>query len=414
MATAARRRRVHDILVYGASGFVGAQVVRHLAERAPGVKLALAGRNPARLEQVRAEAGVPDAPIVVADAADTGALARLAAGARVVLSTAGPFALHGDGLVDACVAARTHYVDITGETPWVRRVIDRHHVRAASDVTRIVPGCGFDSVPADLGAWWVATELLRRHGVPCVDVKAAYSMRGGLNGGTFASLLNILESGERSAVGDPFLLNPAGTRPDDEAPHRDPGGALHDNDLGGWLAPFVMGPVNTRVVRRSMALLAADGPTPWSPGAAYQEYLYAGGGAAAALVAAGAGLGMAAGGLLMKTRPVRAWAQALAPRPGQGPSERAMDGGSFRCDLFGRSATGHTLRGRIAGRGDPGNRATTIFVCQSALALAEDLALLPGGARRGGVLTPSTAFGAVLLRRLAATGMDIAPAPAGA
>jgi short subunit dehydrogenase-like uncharacterized protein len=167
-----------------------------------------------------------------------------------------------------------------------------------------------------------------------------------------------------------------------------------------------MGPINTRVVRRSAALSAGD---PYAPGFHYQEYLRFGRGAAAALAAAGLSVGTLAGQGALAYRPLRRLVAALAPAPGAGPSKRSMDGGSFRCDLVGVGERGARLRGCIAGSGDPGNRATTKFVCEAALALALDGDILPGGPSFGGVLTPATAFGAVLAARLRAVGMTVEP-----
>jgi short subunit dehydrogenase-like uncharacterized protein len=406
--------RLYDVVLYGATGFVGRQTVayfaRHVGRRA---RWAIAGRNETKLREVRAAAGTgaATAGLIVADAGDERALAALAAQAKVVLSTAGPFALHGSALVTACVAQRTHYADITGETPWVREMIDRHHERAARDGTRIVPCCGFDSVPSDLGAWLVAEAVRRESGEPCAGIKACHSIRGGLNGGTLASMLNLAEAGDLEQLVDPFLLNPAGTVPQDRAAHADPVLPQQDDDFGAWLAPFVMAAVNTRVVRRSVALTAAARAGPYGEGFIYQEYLRTGRGARGAALAAGVAGGLGLGGAAMRLRPWRAALRSLLPAPGEGPSERAMDGGSFRCELIGWSAGGHRVRGRIAGQGDPGNRATTVFVCESALALAGDVKHLPGGASRGGVLTPSTALGAELAQRLVAAGMTVEPLP---
>jgi short subunit dehydrogenase-like uncharacterized protein len=401
------RTRPFDVVLYGASGFVGRQTVRYFAEQAAGLRWAVAGRSPAKLDALRAEF-IDAAPgVLVADAGDAAALDALAAQARVVLSSAGPFARFGSELVAACVRHGTHYVDITGETPWVRQMIDRHHAAAAKSGTRIVPGCGFDSVPSDLGAWLVARALQQRHGERCVRVKACFSIRGGLNGGTAASMLHALDDGVQAQFDDPFLLNPAGSVPADAALHRDPAGALRDADFKAWLAPFVMGPINTRVVRRSAALLAARGP--YAPGFRYQEYARIGRGASGALSATAVAVGMAAGRSALALAPLRRLATRWLPAPGEGPSERAMDGGSFRCELIGVGERGSVQRGRMAGRGDPGNRATTVFVCEAALALALDAKRLPGGARFGGVLTPASALGAVLAERLRAAGMNVEP-----
>ncbi|MCA3177804.1 MAG: saccharopine dehydrogenase NADP-binding domain-containing protein [Burkholderiaceae bacterium] len=417
-ARSPRRRaagtRAFDVVLYGATGFVGRQTVEHFAAHAPrGLRWALAGRSAERLERVREACGpgAADAGIVVADARDADALGALAADARVVLSTAGPFALYGDALVDACVVHRTHYVDITGETPWVRRLIDRHHARAAADGTRIVPCCGFDSVPSDLGAWLVASAIRERFDEPCVEVRACFSMRGGVNGGTLASALNLMDAGEAERFADPFLLNPPGTAPRGGAAHADPALPVHDPDFDAWLGPFVMGPVNTRVVRRSAALLAARDASAYDRDFRYQEYLRVGRGRVGALAATGLAVGFGVGRASMRFAPARALARRLVPAPGEGPSEASMDGGSFRCELVGRSAGGHLVRGRIAGRGDPGNRATTVFVCEATLALAGPADMLPGIAGTGGVLTPATALGDVLARRLAAAGMTVEPLP---
>ena len=403
------KKRPYDIVLYGASGFVGRQTVDYMARHAAGQRWALAGRSAARLEAARAAAGpgAADAGILIADAADATALDALAAMSRVVLSTAGPFALYGSELVAACVRQGTHYVDITGETPWVHGLIERHHAQAAAEGTRIVPGCGFDSVPSDLGAWGVAQALWRDHGERCVSVKACYSIKGGLNGGTLASLLNVMDSGQKRLLEDPFLLNPAGTAPADAAAHADPIAPHHDADFDAWLGPFFMGPINTRVVRRSAALLAAG--KAYAEDFHYQEYLRVGRGALAALAAAGLSFGSLAGQGMLALKPARRLAERLAPAPGEGPSERRMDGGSFRCDLIGTGERGTLLRGRIADQGDPGNRATTKFVCEAALALSLDGRTLPGGDGLGGVLTPAVALGDVLATRLRAAGMVIEP-----
>ena len=399
-------QRRFDVVLFGATGFVGRQTAAYFAEHAGGLRWAVAGRSADKLAAVlrAGGAGARDAGVVVADAHDAAALDALARDARVVLSTAGPFALYGSELVAACVRHGTHYVDITGETPWVRGLIDRHHAQATQDGTRIVPCCGFDSVPSDLGAWLLTQTVAHRHGQPCVLAKASFSLRGGFNGGTLASALNLMDTGQDVALADPFLLNPPGTRPhrtgrydgdaDPVAPHR-------DADFDAWLGPFFMGPVNTRVVRRSAALLG------YGAAFTYQEYLRFGSGAGAAVAAAGFSAGMGVSQGAMRLGPVRSLVRALAPAPGQGPSEAAMNGGSFRCALIGKDASGHTVRARFADSGDPGNRATTRYVCEAALALAGDLTALPGGVRHGGVLTPASGLGQVLLERLRAAGTTI-------
>jgi short subunit dehydrogenase-like uncharacterized protein len=255
----------------------------------------------------------------------------------------------------------------------------------------------------------VAEAIRRQHGEQCVSVKACHSMRGGLNGGTLASALNLMEAGQDRLLADLFLLNPPGTAPRNPAEHADPVAPHRDADFDAWVGPFMMGPVNTRVVRRTAALLAARGDAAYGAHFMYQEYLRFGRGPLAAAAAAGVSVGMGVGQAAMRFKTGRALARAVAVSPGQGPSERTMDGGSFRCELVGKSASGKVVRGRVAGLGDPGNRATTKFVCESALALALQLQALPGGERGGGVLTPASGLGLVLGRRLIAAGMNLEP-----
>lgn len=401
--------RTYDIVLYGATGFVGRQTVAYFAQsqavKASGLRWALAGRSREKLEAVRAQCGAPQAGIVVAEAHDAQAMGALAQGAAVVLSTAGPFALYGSELVAACVQHGTHYVDITGETPWVRDMIDRHHTAAERSGARIIPFCGFDSIPSELSARVAVESMWARYGEACTSVKSAFSVRGGFNGGTLASLFNIMATGQGDAVANPFLLNPPGTAPANTAAHADPKGPRHDADFGAWLGPFFMAAINTRVVRRSAALLD------YGPDFSYQEYLRLGRGPLAAVAATTLSAAAASSQTALRFGPVRALAQRLAPPPGAGPSEESMDGGSFRCQWVGTSASGKQVRGVVADRGDPGNRATTKMLCESALALALQLDELPGGRHYGGLLTPMSGLGEVLVKRLRDAGMTIEVSP---
>jgi short subunit dehydrogenase-like uncharacterized protein len=404
MATA-KDSRIYDVVLYGASGFVGRQTVAYFAEqphvKALGLKWAIAGRSADKLDAVRKDFPAANMGLLVAEAHDAAAMDKLARSARVVLSTAGPFALYGSELVAACVRHGTHYVDITGETPWVRGLIDRHHEEAQRKGVRIIPFCGFDSIPSDLSARLANEAMWKRHGEACTQVKTAFSIRGGFNGGTLASLFNMLASGQTDAMADPFLLNPEGTRPADATAHSDPIGPRHDSDFSAWLGPFMMSTINTRVVRRSAALLG------YADGYDYQEYLRLGRGPVAAVAATTLSVGSFTSQLALRLSPVRKLAQQLAPKPGAGPSEASMDGGSFRCQFVGHSASGKMVRGVVADKGDPGNRATTKMLCESALALAVQLDALPGGRQHGGLLTPASGLGDVLVQRLRAAGMTL-------
>lgn len=405
--------RPYDVVLYGASGFVGKQTVQYFANHAAEVRWAIAGRNRQKLEAVRDEVGVK-IDVLVADSQDQQAIDTIVAQTRVLLTTAGPFALYGNALVDACVRFGTHYVDITGETPWVRTLIDRYHTQAAADGTRIIPCCGFDSVPSDLGTYLVVRHLQRELGVPCQQVNAYFQAFGGFNGGTLASAFNLYDSQSAAQMNKPFLLNPSHPQADtttaDTTPaaierNRDPQTPSFDADLNTWVAPFFMGVVNTRIVRRSWALYE-EWQEPYGSNFTYQEYLKFDE-PLAWLKATGVTAGLALFMGALQQPQVRSSLQPLLPQPGSGPSEQTMNEGWFSCELIGTAMDGRKVRGLIRDQGDPGNRATVKFVCESALSLALQADQLPGGQTRGGILTPATGLGDVLAERLRRAGMAV-------
>lgn len=402
--------RPYDVVLYGASGFVGKLTVQYFASQVlpHPVRWAIAGRNRQKLEAVKAQLGaaVASVDVLVADSRDQGAVDAMVQQTRVLLNTAGPFALYATPIVDACVRLSTHYVDITGETPWVKDLIDTYHEQAMSNGTRIIPFCGFDSVPSDLGTYLVVRYMEQVLGLPCPKVNAYFQMYGGFNGGTLASAFNLYDSGQVSRVADPFLLNPIGEHSQQELDlNRDPALPYYDRDTETWVGPFFMGPVNTRVVRRSAGLFA-QWQQPYGPDFTYQEYLKFDP-PLAWLQATGvtAGLALFAGAIQHPS--VRSLLQPLLPQPGSGPSEQTRAAGWFRCELVGWTIDGHRVQGLICDQGDPGNRATVKFVCESALSLVFNLDSLPGGQQRGGILTPATGLGDVLAERLRQQGMII-------
>jgi short subunit dehydrogenase-like uncharacterized protein len=399
--------RLYDVVLYGASGFVGKQTVQYFAKLDPALQLrwAIAGRNRQRLEAVREEVGV-DVDTLVADSQDQQAIDEIVSQTRVLLSTAGPFALYGNTLVDACVRFKTHYVDITGEIPWVRGLIDRYHSQAAADGTRIIPCCGFDSVPSDLGSYLVVRHLQQEFGVPCQQVHAYFQASGGLNGGTLASAFNLFDTPGSVNWNEPFLLNPSKQQtPAEIDRNRDPVAPTFDPDLKTWVAPFFMGFVNTRIVRRSSALYA-EWQQPYGSDFTYQEYLKFDE-PLSWVKATGftAGIALAVGAL--QQPPVRSLLAPLLPEPGSGPSEQTMNEGWFSCELIGTAVDGRKVHGVIRDQGDPGNRATVKFVCESALSLALQPDALPGSSERGGILTPATGLGDLLAERLRLAGMTL-------
>ncbi|QJU57163.1 saccharopine dehydrogenase [Sphingomonas sp. AP4-R1] len=375
--------REFDLIVYGASGFTGQQAARYLAEKAPkDLRWAIGGRSSSSMNK----AGV-NVPIVVADGADPAALADLAKRARVVLNMAGPFKLYGDKLVEACIEAGTDYADISGETARIRRLIDRCHAKAEERQVKVVNFCGASSLPADL-----AVALLdERLGGTLHQATATVSIVGGsFNGGTIASIVDAIESGDAMIERDPFLLGPEpGGAPQDI--ERDPTGLLRGGELGAWLAPSPLGISDTRAVRRSAALLGRN--------ITFQEYaVFESWREAATFAAALRLLGIALR---------QPWARRLIQnriRPGTGPSAEQMDRARFQLVVRGVGAAGVTGSAQITGDGDAGNRITVACACECALALALNHPSLPA---RFGVLTPAVAIGTMLAERLRQAGMTI-------
>lgn len=390
-----------DLVVVGATGFTGRQAAAYLAAHGPaGLRWALVGRDEVRLRAVRDGLGPAHAQreCIVVDTQDVAAVQALVARTRVVLTTVGPYAQYGEPLLAACARQGRHYVDITGETPWVRRMIDRYHDEAQQTGARIVPFCGFDSVPSDLGAWMLAEHQRQRGGAPLAQVLGLFRARGGFNGGTLASALGMMERGDGRTVAQSDLLNAPGAS---GVYPRDQRGPVFVPEAETWSAPFFMEAVNTRVVRRSASLLAG-GPQDPGPAFSYREAMATGPGLSGRLLASGLTLSLGAFGLLMSGTWGRGLVRRLAPAPGQGPDEQTMDRGFFRVDLWAHTVDGASLRGRIEGQGDPGNRCTVRMLCEAALCLGLEEAALPAGA---GILTPATGLAGPYLARLRAAGM---------
>jgi short subunit dehydrogenase-like uncharacterized protein len=356
-----------DIVVFGATGFVGRLVAEYLlAHKPPDVTVGLAGRSKDKLEQL----GL-DAPLIVADADDP---TELAQAAKVVCTTVGPYWPNGLKLVDACIANGTHYCDLTGEILFTHASVERHQ-RARETGARIVHSVGFDSIPSDLGTYLLFREQGRLQETTLV-VKA---LKGGLSGGTFASMKGQIDElkDHKRIVYDPHSLGGQDTTKDLRKVVRDP--------QHGWIGPFVMATYNTRIVRRSSELLGYGPDFAYKEVSAYSNPVIA--------VGFTAGLGALAAGLSLK--PTRMVLDKILPDPGQGPSEKAREHGYFKVEVH--TAT-HTST--VAAKGDPGYKATALMMGESALTLA-----LTAG--EGGVHTPASAMGDPLIERLRAANMTL-------
>jgi short subunit dehydrogenase-like uncharacterized protein len=412
-AQASPRVRDLDVVIYGATGFVGVLVAAHLAAHAPaGTRIALAGRSPARLEELRARLGV-DWPVIVADAADASALDTMAAAAHVVLTTVGPYAKYGRVLAHACASAGTDYVDLTGEVLFARASIDENHELARSTGARIVHSCGFDSIPSDLGVHVLHARVAADDAGELTDTTLVVtSLRGGVSGGTIDSLRHQLDvvkkdRGLRRLAASPYSLSPAPAEEPDLGRQDDlaaPRAAEVDPALRGSLAPFVMAPYNTRVVRRSNALRGFA----YGRSFRYREAMSMGGSPLSPVLAAMTKVGLGALALGLSLPPTRFVLDRILPKPGEGPDEKARREGHFTVDVFTKTTTGARYKARVRAKGDPGYAATAVMLGESALALVHDRAALP--ASPGGVLTPATGIGDALVARLRAAGLEITAA----
>ncbi len=395
--------REFDVIVVGATGFTGSLVAEYLCERygvGADLRWAVAARNQQKLSALRESLGSPAAslPVIIADTLDARSMSDLAQRTRVVLTTVGPYARYGSELVAACAENGTHYCDLAGEVQWIRRMIDAHDATARQSGARIVHCCGFDSIPMDIGAWFLQQQARERYGAYCDSiVLLVKAMKGGASGGTMASIMNVMREARADrevarVLARPYSLNPeGGPRGPDRSDQR---GIRFDVDAQNWTAPFIMATVNTRVVRRSHALLGY----PWGESFRYHEAIRTGRGiggwSRSAMITAGlAGLvGAASFG----------WSRGLLeryvlPKPGTGPDAAAREKGFFNLEQIGRLADGRQIRGRITGDRDPGYGSTSKMLAESAVCLALDEL-----DSAGGVLTPAAAMAAPLLQRLQA------------
>jgi short subunit dehydrogenase-like uncharacterized protein len=391
-----------DVVLFGATGFTGRLVAEVLLARAragAGFRWALAGRSAERLAAVRQAIGAPDdVPLLTADATDATALARLVRQTRVVITTVGPYTRHGTALATACAEAGTDYVDLCGEPLWMAQMVRQLQAPAAASGARIVFSCGFDSVPFDLGVLFLQTEALQRFGQPLQRVQGrVLRMRGGLSGGTAASLLATLDATDGDPAATRLLADPFALTPGFRGPVQPDGDSARQDQPGGpWSGPFVMAMINTKNVHRSNALRGH----PWGRDFAYDERMSTGRGlagwAAAQLLAGGTRLQ----NLALGWSPSRALIGRVAlPQPGQGPGRHQREAGSFDLRFTGQTVEGHSLAAAVHGDRDPGYGCTSRMLAEAALCLLQDV---PRQATPGGVWTPGAALGLALLRRLQA------------
>jgi short subunit dehydrogenase-like uncharacterized protein len=395
-----------DVVLFGATGFVGNLTAGYLARSTPDeARIGLAGRSQQKLERVREELGAraADWPLIVADSRDGAALAELAARTTAVATTVGPYRRYGAVLVEACAAAGTHYADLTGETLFMRETIERFDAPAIASGARIVHNCGFDSIPSDIGV----LVLYEAAGELTDTTLVVRRMKGGVSGGTLASVKGMVDDVKRDrslgrVLADPYALSPQRVSEPELGNEADLRSAEYSEELGTWLGPFVMAPVNTRVVRRSNAL------QDWVYGRRfrYREVMAFGSGFTGRVKALGVGGGMAAFTVGLAVPPSRFVLDRVLPGPGEGPKEDVVRQGFFVIEIHARTQSGERWVCHVEAHGDPGYGATSVMLGESALALGLDGDKLPN---RAGVLTPATGIGLALADRLRAAGHTFEP-----
>lgn len=394
--------REYDLVVLGATGFTGKLVVQYLVDTYGvdgDLKWAIAGRNQSKLETVRktctGKAQNDALPIFVADSGDSASLSALAQQTRVLCSTVGPYAQYGTPIVAACVEHGTHYCDLTGEVQWMAQVIEAYQDKAEKSGARIVHTCGFDSIPFDMGNWFLQQAMQQQYGVHAQQVKTRVGkFSGGASGGTIASMLNMMEDMKRDpslreVMANPYALYPVGTAPGVDG--GDQTGPAYDKDFKSWTAPFVMAAVNTRVVRRSNALLGF----PWGEDFKYGEALLTD----SRHKAIGNSIATGAGMLAMALGPTRNLARRFLPKPGEGPTKEQREAGFYEIFLLGIDPENRSYDTmvKVTGDMDPGYGSTSKMLGESAVCLAQDELSIGGG-----FWTPAAAMQGRLIERLSA------------
>ena len=378
-----RSRRKFDVIVFGATGYTGRLVAEYInTAYGNSITWAMAGRSASKLEQVRRSMGISETvPLIVADSADSESLAAMASLTKVVLTTVGPYQLYGTDLVGACVANGTDYVDLCGEPAWMRDMIDGFEDQAKASGSRIVLSCGFDSIPFDMGVYFLQNAAKKKTGQPAPVVRGRVrTMKGTFSGGTAASFKASMARAMREPqvltwLKDPFSLTPGFQGPRQPAGHK----PIEETDLGSWAAPFIMASINTKNIHRSNRLMDFA----YGQDFKYSEMVLTGPGEQGKAIAE-----HVAKDDSMAKNP---------PKPGEGPSKEERETGSYDLMFVGDMKDGSKIIAGVTGDKDPGYGSTSKMITEAALTLAFDVPLTAVG---GGVYTPAPAMGEALITRL--------------
>jgi len=379
--------REFDVVVYGGTGFTGRLVAEYLQSEYGGsdLKWAMAGRSQEKLESVRDEMGVSkDVALIVANADQPETLASMASRTKAIITTVGPYQYYGEPLVKACVEAGTDYVDLCGEPAWMYDIIREYDAPAKKSGARIILSCGFDSIPFDLGVYFLQQHAIAQTGKALPKIRARVrKMKGTFSGGTAASLGGTMERAKTQPEILNWLKDPFSLCPDFDGPAQPHGmKPIFEEDLNSWSAPFIMASINTKNVHRSNALLEHA----YGEDFVYDEMMFTGPGEQGEVIA---------NGVAGNRKPFG----ENPPKPGEGPSKEERDNGFYDVLFIGEIADGKKMMASVKGDKDPGYGSTSKMITESALSIIWDVDRSVTG---GGVYTPAPAMGDALMKRLQA------------
>ena len=391
-----------DVVVFGATSFVGKIVCEYLAEHYMdgSLKWAVAARSQSKLDQLQKVVGIESIPQILADAGDQASIDALVAQTKVVISTVGPYALYGEPMVKACAESGTDYVDLTGEPQWILEMLNKYESTAKDSGARIINCCGFDSIPSDLGVFFLQQHAKATYGQTCSQVRTRVkAMRGGASGGTVASLLNVVKQAAkdpalRKLLANPYVLCPEGHG--FKAYQQNLSYAKFEPETNTWIAPFIMSSINTRVVHRTNGLLNGE----YGDRFLYDEAMMTGKSAKGGIM--GWTVTAAISGLMVGAAiPPARWLleNTILPKPGEGPSEEEQRTGFFDYRIFGLTQDNKQIVVKVTGDRDPGYGSTAKMLSEAAICLALDEEMK---SVEGGFPTPAFAYGETLIKRLEA------------
>ena len=385
-----------DIIIWGATSFTGKLVVEYLFKKFASTKIkwAIAGRNKEKLENVRSKVADKNIPIFIADSFDEKSLSVIVKKSKVICSTVGPYSLYGSLLVELCVKHSTNYCDITGEAHWIRTIIDKFHKDAKKKKIKIVNSCGFDSIPSDMGVYFIQNEIKKAYKSYAKSIKMRVAgIRGGISGGTYGSMNNLLKEAYADKSVFKVLNNPYGLNPRDKMEgldKKDLRKIIFDNESKSWIYPFIMAGINTKIVRRSNALSNFQ----YGKEFTYEEATMAGKGISGFWKAILALFPLAMIGINPNSF-LKKIVNSFMPKPGEGPGIEKRKNGFYNLRFYITIDKKRKAFAKVIGDSDPGYGSTSKMLAESALSLAFDN--LPGNY---GVITPSFAMGDKLLNRL--------------